>query len=79
MNVHLQSVGTRSQMLIIHSIKRLFNISCFVGFTVHPGDRWVLETGRLYEITVEVYDKSSNKVYLSDVSRNVDVLLSTVS
>ncbi|NXW97082.1 PO210 protein, partial [Larus smithsonianus] len=38
----------------------------FVGFTVHPGDRWVLETGRLYEITIEVYDKSSNKVYLSD-------------
>ncbi|KAF2976400.1 hypothetical protein EK904_003634 [Melospiza melodia maxima] len=35
-------------------------------FTVHPGDRWVLETGRLYEITVDVYDKSSNKVYLSD-------------
>lgn len=46
----------------------LFNISCFVGFAVHPGDRWVLETGRFYEITIEVYDKSSNKVYLSDVS-----------
>lgn len=39
-----------------------------LGFTVHPGDRWVLETGRLYEITIEVFDKSSNKVYLSDVS-----------
>uniref|UniRef100_A0A8C3JI15 Nucleoporin 210 n=1 Tax=Calidris pygmaea TaxID=425635 RepID=A0A8C3JI15_9CHAR len=38
----------------------------YLGFTVHPGDRWVLETGRLYEITIEVYDKSSNKVYLSD-------------
>lgn len=45
-----------------------FNIFCFVGFTIHPGDRWVLETGRLYEITIEVYDKSSNKVYLSEVS-----------
>ncbi|NWR58588.1 PO210 protein, partial [Bucorvus abyssinicus] len=41
----------------------------YLGFTVHPGDRWVLETGRLYEITVEVYDKSSNKVYLSDSIR----------
>lgn len=41
---------------------------CFVGFSIHPGDRWVLETERLYEITVEVYDKSSNKVFLSDVS-----------
>ncbi|NWX41258.1 PO210 protein, partial [Steatornis caripensis] len=38
----------------------------YLGFTVHPGDRWVLETGRHYEITIEVYDKSSNKVYLSD-------------
>ncbi|NWS71177.1 PO210 protein, partial [Crotophaga sulcirostris] len=38
----------------------------YLGFTVHPGDRWVLETGRLYEIAIEVYDKSSNKVYLSD-------------
>ncbi|XP_037658720.1 nuclear pore membrane glycoprotein 210 isoform X2 [Choloepus didactylus] len=36
------------------------------GFSIHPGDRWVLETGRLYEMTVEVFDKSSNKVYLSD-------------
>ncbi|XP_053154975.1 nuclear pore membrane glycoprotein 210 [Hemicordylus capensis] len=38
----------------------------YLGFSIHPGDRWVLETERLYEITVEVYDKSSNKVYLSD-------------
>ncbi|KFP80077.1 Nuclear pore membrane glycoprotein 210, partial [Acanthisitta chloris] len=38
----------------------------YLGFTVHPGDRWVLETGRLYEIAIDVYDKSSNKVYLSD-------------
>ncbi|XP_011732848.1 nuclear pore membrane glycoprotein 210-like [Macaca nemestrina] len=36
------------------------------GFTVHPGDRWVLETGRLYEITIEVFDNFSKKVYLSD-------------
>uniref|UniRef100_A0A8C3NWH2 Nucleoporin 210 n=1 Tax=Cyanoderma ruficeps TaxID=181631 RepID=A0A8C3NWH2_9PASS len=57
MNVHLRSVGCWFV---------LFNISCFAGFTVHPGDRWVLETGRLYEITIDVYDKSSNKVYLSD-------------
>lgn len=39
-----------------------------LGFTVHPGDRWVLETGRLYAITIEVFDRSSNKVYPSDVS-----------
>ncbi|XP_041052651.1 nuclear pore membrane glycoprotein 210-like [Carcharodon carcharias] len=38
----------------------------FLGFSVFPGDRWVLELGRKYEFTVEVYDRSSNKVYLSD-------------
>ncbi|XP_075689920.1 nuclear pore membrane glycoprotein 210 [Rhinoderma darwinii] len=38
----------------------------YLGFTVHPADRWVLERGRYYEITIDVYDKSSNKVYLSD-------------
>ncbi|GCC24624.1 hypothetical protein chiPu_0003026 [Chiloscyllium punctatum] len=36
------------------------------GFSVFPGERWVLEVGRTYEFRVEVYDKSSNKVYLSD-------------
>ncbi|XP_066469901.1 nuclear pore membrane glycoprotein 210 [Tiliqua scincoides] len=46
----------------------------YLGFSVHPGDRWVLETERLYEITVEVYDKSSNKVFLSDNLR-IDVYL----
>ncbi|XP_059511298.1 nuclear pore membrane glycoprotein 210-like [Stegostoma tigrinum] len=38
----------------------------FLGFSVFPGERWVLEVGRMYEFRVEVYDKSSNKVYLSD-------------
>ncbi|XP_071984236.1 nuclear pore membrane glycoprotein 210 [Engystomops pustulosus] len=38
----------------------------YLGFSIQPGDRWVLETGRYYEITIDVYDKSSNKVYLSD-------------
>ncbi|CAJ0929988.1 unnamed protein product [Ranitomeya imitator] len=38
----------------------------YLGFTVYPGDRWVLETGGYYEITIDVYDKSSNKVHLSD-------------
>ncbi|XP_042194492.1 nuclear pore membrane glycoprotein 210-like [Callorhinchus milii] len=40
--------------------------AAFLGFSVLPGDRWVLEMERKYEITVEVYDKKSNKVYLSD-------------
>lgn len=43
-------------------------LAFLTGFTVHPGDRWVLETGRVYEITIDVLDKSGNKVYPSDVS-----------
>ncbi|KAL6076746.1 hypothetical protein STEG23_017627 [Scotinomys teguina] len=46
----------------------------YLGFTVHPGDRWVLETGRLYAITIEVFDRSSNKVYPSDNIRIEAVL-----
>uniref|UniRef100_A0A5G2R363 Nucleoporin 210 like n=1 Tax=Sus scrofa TaxID=9823 RepID=A0A5G2R363_PIG len=38
----------------------------FLGFTVQPGDRWSLEVGQVYVITVEVFDKSSAKVYVSD-------------
>uniref|UniRef100_A0A8B9IA61 Nucleoporin 210 like n=1 Tax=Anser brachyrhynchus TaxID=132585 RepID=A0A8B9IA61_9AVES len=38
----------------------------FLGFTVYPGDRWILEVQREYVITVEVYDRDSTKVYLSD-------------
>ncbi|KAM5147759.1 nuclear pore membrane glycoprotein 210 [Mantella aurantiaca] len=38
----------------------------YLGFTVFPGEQWVLETGRYYEITIDVFDKFSNKVYISD-------------
>uniref|UniRef100_A0A4W3J8U5 Nucleoporin 210 like n=1 Tax=Callorhinchus milii TaxID=7868 RepID=A0A4W3J8U5_CALMI len=65
--------GQASIVLIYRNVKprsRLplnFNIVfVYPGFSVLPGDRWVLEMERKYEITVEVYDKKSNKVYLSD-------------
>nr|XP_060613914.1 nuclear pore membrane glycoprotein 210-like [Anolis sagrei ordinatus] len=38
----------------------------YLGFNVHPGNRWVLEVGRTYSVTVDVYDKSSMKVYPSE-------------
>uniref|UniRef100_A0A8C9LAN5 Nucleoporin 210 like n=1 Tax=Pavo cristatus TaxID=9049 RepID=A0A8C9LAN5_PAVCR len=38
----------------------------FLGFSVHPGGRWVLEVRRQYAITVQVYDRGSTKVHLSD-------------
>ncbi|XP_074079536.1 nuclear pore membrane glycoprotein 210-like isoform X6 [Macrotis lagotis] len=43
----------------------------FLGFTVQPGDRWSLEVEQTYVITVEVYDKSSTKVYVSDNLRMI--------
>ncbi|KAF6076188.1 tropomyosin 3 [Phyllostomus discolor] len=41
----------------------------FLGFIVQPGDRWSLEVGQVYVVTVEVFDKSSTKVYISDNMR----------
>ncbi|KAG3281647.1 hypothetical protein H1C71_032321 [Ictidomys tridecemlineatus] len=38
----------------------------FLGFTIYPGDRWSLEVGQVYVITIEVFDRSSTKVYISD-------------
>ncbi|CAK6957463.1 LOW QUALITY PROTEIN: nuclear pore membrane glycoprotein 210 [Scomber scombrus] len=38
----------------------------YLGFKIHPGDSWALETGRVYDIGIEVFDKSGNKIYLSD-------------
>ncbi|XP_003894113.2 nuclear pore membrane glycoprotein 210 isoform X1 [Papio anubis] len=71
-------LGHRS--IRMQGVSRLPNSTIYVvepgylGFTVHPGDRWVLETGRLYEVTIEVFDKFSNKVYLSDNIRIETVL-----
>uniref|UniRef100_A0A8C3UDJ9 Nucleoporin 210 n=1 Tax=Catharus ustulatus TaxID=91951 RepID=A0A8C3UDJ9_CATUS len=68
----------QTNLILVHKSIRMQGVSrlpnstiyvvppAYLGFTVHLGDRWVLETGRLYEITIDVYDKSSNKVYLSD-------------
>lgn len=38
------------------------------AFVVLPTRKWVLETGREYDILMEVYDKDSHKLYPSDVS-----------
>ena len=32
-----------------------------------PGGNWVLETGKYYEITIDVYDRDSNKMFPSDI------------
>ena len=32
-----------------------------------PGGNWVLETGLYYEITIDVYDRESHKMFPSDI------------
>lgn len=38
----------------------------YLAFKIQPEDRWVLETGKTYEIFIEVFDKSGHKIHLSD-------------
>uniref|UniRef100_A0A673WM22 Nucleoporin 210 n=1 Tax=Salmo trutta TaxID=8032 RepID=A0A673WM22_SALTR len=38
----------------------------YLGMAMNPVESWVLETGRVYNILIEVFDKSSNRIYLSD-------------
>ncbi|XP_047462867.1 nuclear pore membrane glycoprotein 210 isoform X2 [Mugil cephalus] len=58
--------------LRMQGVSRLPNSTLYVvepaylGFKIQPGDSWVLETGREYDISIEVFDKSGNKIYLSD-------------
>ena len=41
----------------------------FSAFVVLPDRKWVLETGREYEVLIEVYDKNSHRLHPSDVSK----------
>lgn len=43
-------------------------IPILTGFTVSPGNKWFLESGRTYEIGVEVFDRDRRRIHLSDVS-----------
>uniref|UniRef100_A0AAQ5X8U0 BIG2 domain-containing protein n=1 Tax=Amphiprion ocellaris TaxID=80972 RepID=A0AAQ5X8U0_AMPOC len=58
--------------LQMQGVSRLPNSTLYVvepgylGFKIHPGDSWVLEAGREYDIHIEVFDKTGNKIYLSD-------------
>uniref|UniRef100_H3C4Q9 Nucleoporin 210 n=1 Tax=Tetraodon nigroviridis TaxID=99883 RepID=H3C4Q9_TETNG len=58
--------------LRMQGVSRLPNSTLYVvepgylAFKIYPGESWVLETGRVYDITIEVFDKSGRKIYLSD-------------
>ncbi|RUS72155.1 hypothetical protein EGW08_020082, partial [Elysia chlorotica] len=43
----------------------------FLAFVVLPHRKWVLETGKEYEIIIEIYDTDSHKIYPSDNVRVV--------
>ncbi|XP_060082895.1 nuclear pore membrane glycoprotein 210-like [Ylistrum balloti] len=59
-NIKNQDVLRRpSAMMYVVTASRL-------AFVILPHKKWVLETGREYEIIIEVYDKNSHKVYPSD-------------
>ena len=45
--------------------KSFFHV--FTGFTVSPGNKWLLESGRTYEIGVEVFDRDRHRIHLSEV------------
>ncbi|XP_067096636.1 nuclear pore membrane glycoprotein 210 isoform X1 [Osmerus mordax] len=61
--------------LRMQGVSRLPNSTLYVvepgylGFKIYPGESWVLETGHVYEVLLEVFDKSSNKIYISDNMR----------
>ena len=41
------------------------------AFVVLPHRKWVLESGREYDIYIEIYDTDSHKIYPSDVSSSL--------
>ena len=39
----------------------------YLGFTVLPDRVWVLESGRYYTIIIDLYDRDSNRIQISEV------------
>ena len=40
---------------------------CCTGYSISPGNVWVLEVGREYEITVHVFDKFNHPILVTEV------------
>ncbi len=38
------------------------------GFSIAPGNNWMLEVGRDYAITVNVFNKMNHKIIITEVS-----------
>ncbi|XP_077577964.1 nuclear pore membrane glycoprotein 210 isoform X2 [Stigmatopora nigra] len=66
-NVVLDHKSLRMQGVFRLPNSTLFVVEAgYLGFKIHPGDSWVLETGREYDILIEIFDKSGHKLFLSD-------------
>nr|XP_061802177.1 nuclear pore membrane glycoprotein 210-like [Nerophis lumbriciformis] len=66
-NVVLDHKSLRMQGVFRLPNSTLFVVEAgYLGFKIHPGDSWVLETGREYDILIEVFDKSGRKLFPSD-------------
>ena len=37
------------------------------GFAINPGKHWVLQSGKKYELHVQLFDDDDNKVLITDV------------
>uniref|UniRef100_H3A748 Nucleoporin 210 like n=1 Tax=Latimeria chalumnae TaxID=7897 RepID=H3A748_LATCH len=57
-NIHMH-LASALPNTTIHVVK-----AAFITFSVHPGERWVLQTGGLYEIEIEIFDISGNQIIL---------------
>ncbi|XP_019732833.1 nuclear pore membrane glycoprotein 210 isoform X5 [Hippocampus comes] len=78
-NVVLDHKSLRMQGVFRLPNSTLFVVEpAYLGFKIHPGNSWVLEMGRDYDIQIEVLDKSGNKLYLSDALDPVSVAVVTL-
>ena len=51
--------------MLLQQFQQLF---CCAGFSIAPGNNWVLEVGREYEVTVNIFDKVNHKIIVTEVS-----------
>jgi len=40
----------------------------YLGFSIVADSNWVLEVGREYAVTVQLYDKDNHKIHMTEVS-----------
>jgi hypothetical protein len=60
----------------------MISVFACTGFSIIGDSNWVLEVGKVYAVSVQLYDKDNHKIYMSEVSHlsiyiynNMDLLL----